>query len=96
MTLLSNLETYCTVLERACPDFQNEHGYPKAPLGRANLTMATNQLASRFGALAMTLEQPFKDNQNAPDDVHGWSPERAMALGRAQLDAMAAVIQQLG
>lgn len=89
-------DVYCAALERACPDFQNEYGYPRAPKGRANLTMATNQLASRFNALAMTLEMPFKDNKLAPDAEHGWSPQRCRQLGQAQLDAIAAVLDQLG
>ncbi len=89
--VLRDLETYCAALERACPDFQNVHGYPKSPLGKANMTMATNHLAGRFGALAMTLEMPFKDNANAPAP-EGWSPARAKRLGRSQLDAFASVL----
>lgn len=91
-SVLEQHDAYCAALERACPDFQNKHGYPRAPLGKANLSMATNQLASRFEALAMTLEMPFKDNANAPAP-EGWSPARAKSLGRAQLDALAAVFQ---
>ena len=36
------------------------------PPGKANLTMSTNQLAERFGAVAMTLEMPFKDHDPNP------------------------------
>ena len=86
---------YERALRVACPDFQSVHGYPKAPKGRAVMSMATNQLAHRFGALAMTLEQPFKDNADAPLPDEGWSPRRAKLLGRAQLDALAAVLGDL-
>ena len=82
-------------LMTASPAFQCEHGYPKARPGEANLTMATNQIAQRFGALSMTLEQPFKDDANHPDPEAGWSPAKCRALGRAQLDALAAVLDSL-
>jgi len=86
---------YEQALMVANPAFQREHGYPKAAPGDANLTMATNQLAQRFGALSMTLEQPFKDDANHPDPEAGWSPAKCRALGRAQLDALAAVLASL-
>ncbi len=86
---------YEAALMTASPAFQREHGYPKAAPGEANLTMATNQLAHRFGALSMTLEQPFKDDANHPDPEVGWSPAKCRALGRAQLDALAAVVDSL-
>lgn len=73
----------------ANPDFQTAKGYPKpAPGSSTTLSTATKQLTDRFGALAMTLEMPFKDNADAPDPVHGWSPARCRAMGRATLDAL--------
>ncbi|MEM9860121.1 MAG: M14-type cytosolic carboxypeptidase [Myxococcota bacterium] len=86
-------DRYCLRLEEACPDFQREHGYPRAAPGKANMKMATNQLAGRFQALAMTLEQPFKDSHLPRPE--GWSPERCKTLGRAQLDALQAVMTEL-
>ena len=53
------------------------------------------QLAERFGAVSMTLEMPFKDNDDLPDPDHGWSPERSRALGRSCLDALHAIIDEL-
>ena len=88
-------DRYCDALTVACPDFQREFGYPKSAPGNANMTMCSNQIAHAFGAVAMTLEQPFKDNANLPDPDVGWSPERCKSLGRAQLDAIAAVIEEL-
>ena len=87
---------YERALVTASPDFQTTHGYPKAAPGKANMTMATNQVAHRFQALAMTLEQPFKDNADGPDPIEGWSPARCQLLGRANLDALHAVVEQLG
>jgi murein tripeptide amidase MpaA len=86
-------DRYRAILERRTPDFQTALGYPRAPAGKANLTMATNQLAERFGpshgCVAFTLEMPFKDNCDLPDPLHGWSPERSMLLARECLGALA-------
>ena len=81
-------DRYAAILERRTPDFQTRIGYPVAGKGRANLTMSTNQLAERFGAVAMTLEMPFKDNNDLPCAVQGWSPDRSAALGRDCLGAL--------
>jgi murein tripeptide amidase MpaA len=77
------------------PDFQTKHGYPVAGAGKANLTMSTNQLAERFGAVSMTLEMPFKDNADAPDAARGWSPERSRQLARDCLGVLAGMIDDL-
>jgi murein tripeptide amidase MpaA len=77
------------------PDFQTQHGYPTAGPGKANLSMSTNQLAERFGAVAMTLEMPFKDNADAPDPARGWSPERSRQLARDCLATLAGMIEDL-
>ena len=82
-------------LVAANPDFQTVHGYPAAAPGEANMTMATNWLADHFGKLAMTLEQPFKDNADAPDPEQGWSPARCRKLGEGVLDALYRVIDRL-
>ncbi len=79
---------YQRILDRRTPDFQTKLGYPKAPAGRANLTMSTNQLAERFGAVAMTLEMPYKDLADFPEPEQGWSPERCKLLGRECLAAL--------
>lgn len=86
---------YGQTLERLTPDFQTTHGYAQVPPGKANLSMSTTQLAERFGALTMTLEMPFKDNADLPDEDYGWSAERSAQLGRACLDALHAISGQL-
>ncbi|MCH7627351.1 MAG: hypothetical protein IH997_01375 [Proteobacteria bacterium] len=83
---------YRAILERRTPDFQTRHGYPEARPGTANLSMSTNQLAERFGAVAMTLEMPFKDNDDLPCAMQGWSPERSQLLGR---DCLASLLEWL-
>jgi murein tripeptide amidase MpaA len=77
------------------PDFQTEQGYAKSAAGKANLTMSTNQLAERFGAVAMTLEMPFKDHDPNPDTEFGWSPERSKKLANACLEVLAEVIDEI-
>ncbi|WP_448659268.1 M14 family metallopeptidase [Sphingomonas sp. CJ99] len=86
---------YARALAASSPLFQTEKGYEKARPGRANLSMSTNQLAERFGAVAMTLEMPFKDHDPAPDPVNGWSPERCKALAHACLDTLAGFVDRL-
>jgi murein tripeptide amidase MpaA len=80
-------------LARRSPDFQTERGYAVASPGSANLTMSTNQLANRYGAVAMTLEMPFKDNEALADAEFGWSPERSMRMGE---DCLGALHEMLG
>jgi murein tripeptide amidase MpaA len=80
---------YVQALLAASPDFQTAQGYPAAAPGQGNLKMATNWIAQEFDALSMTLEMPFKDANVNPDPVHGWSPDRCKAFGRAHLEVMA-------
>ncbi|MDB5697064.1 MAG: hypothetical protein JWN21_2607 [Sphingomonas bacterium] len=76
-------------------DFQIERGYEKSKPGNANLSMSTNQLAERFGAVSVTLEMPFKDHDPNPDPEFGWSPERSKALGVACLETLAGMIGEI-
>ena len=83
---------YESILDRRTPDFQTVKGYPKSNPGEANLSMCTTQVAHRFGCPAMTLEMPYKDNDDAPDPEQNWSPERCKVLGR---DCLAALLEWL-
>lgn len=88
-------QDFCNAYEQADPAFQQEHGYPKDAPGKANMTMCTSQVAQRFDCLAMTLEMPFKDDNNHPDAELGWSPERAMELGANVVSPMVSVLDAL-
>ena len=90
--LQAKYERFRQILARRSPDFQTARGYGVAAAGKANLTMSTNQLAERFGACAMTLEMPFKDNADLPDPAQGWSPERCKLLAR---DCLASLVEWL-
>jgi murein tripeptide amidase MpaA len=79
----------------ACPDFQATHTYGSAHPTRANPTLATNWIAQAFDCLAFTLEMPFKDNADLPDEEVGWNGERSRKLGASVLLPMLAVVQRL-
>lgn len=75
--------------------FQTQYGYPTNAPGKANLSICGNALAERFECLAMTLEMPFKDDANHPDQEYGWSPERTKQLGADALNPLLAVMPSL-
>jgi murein tripeptide amidase MpaA len=79
-------------LAERTPDFQTKLGYAIAGPGKANLTMSTNQLAERFGAVSMTLEMPYKDTIDNNDPDQGWSPERCKLLARECLAVLAEMV----
>lgn len=79
----------------ASPDFQDEHGYEKDAPGQANMSMATAWVGENFRCLAYTLEMPFKDNDNLPDDDFGWNGQRSLRLGEAVLSAVLNVLPDL-
>ena len=39
---------------------------------------------------------PFKDNFDLPDEVYGWSPQRSKYLAFACLDALHAILPEIG
>lgn len=92
-TRLFNL--FGETLEKLSPDFQRSKGYEIPAPGEANMSMSTTQLAERYGCVSMTLEMPFKDNFDLPDEVYGWSPQRSKYLAFACLDSLHAVLPEL-
>lgn len=93
---IASLETqFKKAFASASPDFQDEHGYDKDAPGQANLSMATAWVGENFRCLAYTLEMPFKDNHNLPDDDFGWNGQRSLRLGEAVLSAVLNVLPDL-
>ena len=88
-------EKFKHYLQLSSPDFQDEFGYAKDAPGEANLALATNWVGNHFNCLAFTLEMPFKDNANLPDDDYGWNGQRSLRLGEAMLSPIFAVINDL-
>lgn len=72
------------------PDFQTEEGYKPGRFGEELLTLASKWVANHFGCVSLTLEMPFKDNANLPDELMGWNGARSKRLGAAMLDPIRA------
>lgn len=93
--LARNLKNFLAHWEQISPDFQTKEGYPKDEPGKANLKIGSKQIGERFRCLSVTLEMPFKDNNNLPDPVYGWSPERSIYLGESILHPISFVLDDL-
>ncbi|NRA55299.1 MAG: carboxypeptidase family protein [Gammaproteobacteria bacterium] len=91
----AELDHYQQALVNASPDFQTDIGYEKDLPGQALMTVGTNYIAEHFNCLAMTLEMPFKDTVDTPDEEMGWSPERSRKLGVASLNALYQTLAKL-
>lgn len=93
---LQTLETqFKDALLMATPEFQDEFGYPKDAPGKADLTIASNAVGQAFECLAYTIEMPFKDNNNLPDPLFGWSVQRCQQFGEDILVATNSVVGSL-
>ncbi len=77
------------------PDFQTTIGYPICAPDSANYGICSSFIAENFSCPAMTLEMPFKDTAESPDQRHGWSGERSARLGSSCVDAIYSVLEQL-
>ncbi|GGF55887.1 M14 family metallopeptidase [Alteromonas lipolytica] len=93
---LEQLESqFKQALLMATPEFQDEFGYAKDAPGQANLTIASNAVGQAFECLAYTIEMPFKDNNNLPDPLFGWSVQRCQQFGEDILVATHNVVGSL-
>lgn len=81
-------ETFKNAFSAATPDFQDVHKYDDDEPGKGDLRIATNYMGQTFNCLAYTVEMPFKDNHDFPDEDYGWSPERSKKLGEDILIAI--------
>lgn len=84
-----------TRLSGLTQDFQTRYGYPKAAPGKANMNLACNSVGERYKCLALTLEMPFKDNDDAPNPKTGWSGERSKQLAKDVLSTVADMVTVL-
>lgn len=76
--------------------FQRRYGYEFDEPGEGDLSMAANYVGERFGCLSMTLEMPFKDDDDHPDEDAGWSPERSRGFGEATLESVVDLLDEIG
>lgn len=77
------------------PDMQDVYGYPKNDAGTANLMICSKNLGEEFQCLSQTLEMPFKQNDNIPDEIVGWSPERSIKLGESLVSNLLTMVDKL-
>ena len=52
-------------------------------------------MGEKFKCMAYTVEMPFKDNADVPDDIYGWSVQRSRQLGEDLLIGVNAVVKKL-
>lgn len=89
-------KAFIDAFKQASPDFQDEHGYEASKYREDALKLASKYIGHTFGCLSLTLEMPFKDNANLPDERVGWNGERSAALGAAMLGAVLRHIETFG
>ena len=77
------------------PDFQDTYTYPINKPGEANLSVGSKAIGEKYKCLSLTLEMPFKDNADMPDEVFGWSPERSKNMGASIMHPIAAVLPKI-
>jgi len=78
-------QAFIEAFRQASPDFQSVHGYEPTKYREDLLQLASKYIGHTFGCLALTLEMPFKDNANLPDEYAGWNGARSAQLGKAIL-----------
>ncbi len=88
-------KTFMDDFKIASPDFQDVHGYGATPFTDETLTMGSPHITHAFGCLSLTLELPFKDNANDPDQQVGWDGARSARLGAAVLQPVLNAVRAL-
>jgi murein tripeptide amidase MpaA len=88
-------DTFKAAYALVTPEFQDVKGYDKDEPGKADLSMGSNWVSEQFKCLAYTIEMPFKDNAELPDETFGWSDIRSAKFGKDVLPAVLAVVDQL-
>jgi murein tripeptide amidase MpaA len=81
-------KAFIEAFKQASPDFQDKYGYESSKYRQDALKLASKYVGNEFGCLSLTLEMPFKDNANLPDERVGWNGERSASLGAAMLHAI--------
>ncbi len=88
-------EHFRSHLKHQTKDFQTKHGYTRDEPGKANMTLACNSVGQKFDCLSLTLEMPFKDHNDAPNPLTGWSGKRSKQLGKDVLTTIADMVDTL-
>ena len=88
-------QTFRSRLGSLTREFQSVHGYTRDLPGQANMTLACNSVGQTFDCLSLTLEMPFKDNDDLPDALTGWSGKRSKQLAWDVLSTVAKMTKEL-
>ncbi|BCQ23601.1 carboxypeptidase family protein [Caballeronia sp. NK8] len=81
-------KAFVEFFKQASPDFQDVYGYESSKYQTDALKLASKYIGNEYKCLSLTLEMPFKDNANLPDESVGWSGARSAALGASMLQAI--------
>ncbi|SAK62282.1 peptidase [Caballeronia hypogeia] len=81
-------KAFVDFFKQASPDFQDVYGYESSKYQTDALKLASKYIGNEYKCLSLTLEMPFKDNANLPDESVGWSGARSAALGASMLQAI--------
>lgn len=79
-------------MKQVNPDYQTEFGYDKGHFKEETMYLATNWIGDRFNCFAQTIEMPFKDNDNLPDELYGWNGNRSYLFGQSLLTVINLVL----
>ncbi|MSP96449.1 MAG: hypothetical protein EXR29_04330 [Betaproteobacteria bacterium] len=82
-------QRYIDSLVAAAPEFQTRHGYSSGKYSEDALKLASKWVGHTFGCVSLTLELPFKDNLDRPDEITGWSAGRSKQFGRDTVASLA-------
>lgn len=88
-------EKFKAAYQAATPEFQDVYGYPKDKPGEALSTVGAAWVGEHFKTLSYTVEMPFKDHNDAPDEMYGWNDVRSAKFGADVLTAILAVVDDL-
>ncbi|MET0613058.1 MAG: M14-type cytosolic carboxypeptidase, partial [Pseudomonas caspiana] len=89
-------EHFRSRLSEITRDFQTRYGYQRSQPGKANMNLACNSVGEKYKCLSLTLEMPFKDNDDAPNLTTGWDGKRSKQLAKdvlTTLSEMATVLR---
>lgn len=89
---LAEQNAFLRNFSEACPEFQTEQGYPPGKYKEEVLKLASKYIGHTFKCVSLTLEMPFKDNDDQPDVVVGWDRLRSMRVGR---DVLQPILQAI-
>ncbi|SAK88228.1 peptidase [Caballeronia glebae] len=89
-------KAFVDFFKQASPDFQDVHGYESSKYQTDALKLASKYIGNEYKCLSLTLEMPFKDNANLPDESVGGNGARSAALGASMLQAILWHLQAFG